>query len=111
MSATAPRHPRHDLDDLLLHPVRLSVVAALVGIGRAEFALVRDSVEVSASMLSKQVALLEGAGYLDVVKGRAGRQSRTWLRLTARGDAVYRRHVQALRTIARQHVADQSRVP
>lgn len=93
-------HPRHDLDDLLTHPVRLSIVAALVDVERAGFALVRDSVEVSDSMLSKQVAQLEQVGYVDVDKGRVGRQSRTWLRITSSGQAAYRRHVRALLSIA-----------
>lgn len=93
-------HPRHDLDHLLLHPVRLSILATLAGVERAEFALVRDSVEVSDSMLSKQVAQLERAGYVKVAKGRVARHSRTWLRVTARGMAVYDRHIQALQTIA-----------
>ena len=93
-------HPRHDLDDELLHPVRLSVVAALAGIDRAQFGLVRDSVEVSDSALSKQIARLERAGYVAVEKGRVGRQSRTWLRLTDVGVAVYRRHLHALNAVA-----------
>lgn len=93
-------HPRHDLDDLLTHPVRLSIVAALADIERAEFALVRDSLQVTDSMLSKQVAQLEQADYVGVDKGRVGRQSRTWLRLTPNGDAAYRRHARALYAIA-----------
>ncbi len=97
MSAT---HPRHDLDDELLHPVRLSVVAALADVDRAQFGLVRDSVELSDSALSKQVARLERAGYVAVEKGRVGRQSRTWLSLTAIGAIVYRRHLHALEAVA-----------
>ncbi|HEV2370865.1 MAG TPA: transcriptional regulator [Streptosporangiaceae bacterium] len=93
-------HPRHGLDDLLTHAVRLSIVAALAGVERAEFALIRDSVEVSDPMLSKQVALLEAAGYVEVEKGRIGRRTRTWLRLTPTGDEVYRRHLRALQAIA-----------
>jgi DNA-binding MarR family transcriptional regulator len=93
-------HPRHDLDDALTHPVRFSILAALHGVDRAEFALIRDSVEVSDAALSKQVALLERAGYVDVDKGRVGRRTRTWLKLTASGDAAYRRHVDALQAIA-----------
>lgn len=72
---TTAGHPRHRLDDLLTHAVRFSVVAALDGVEKAEFALVRDSVEVSDSVLSKQVALLERAGYVDVEKGRVGRRA------------------------------------
>ena len=53
-------HPRHQLDELIQAPVRFSIMAALSGIGEAEFAFVRDTVEVSDSTLSKQVAVLEG---------------------------------------------------
>jgi DNA-binding MarR family transcriptional regulator len=93
-------HPRHSLDELLLHAVRLSVVAALAGVEKAEFALVRDTVEVTDAMLSKQVALLESAGYVGVHKGRVGRRTRTWLNLTPGGRDAYDRHLAALRAIA-----------
>lgn len=97
---TATGHPRHELDDLLTHGVRFSIVAALDGADRAEFALVRDSVELTDSVLSKQVATLEAAGYVDVEKGRVGRRPRTWIRLTPDGRAALARHVAALRAIA-----------
>jgi DNA-binding HxlR family transcriptional regulator len=93
-------HPRRDLDDLLTHAVRFSIVAALAGVQRAEFAAVRDSVEISDPMLSKQVALLEKAGYVHVEKGRVGRRPRTWLSLSDEGTTAYTRHVAALRAIA-----------
>jgi DNA-binding MarR family transcriptional regulator len=97
---TGDAHPRHDLDVVLAHAIRFSIVAALAGVERAEFALVRDSVEVTDSALSKHVALLEAEGYVDVEKGRVGRRPRTWLRLTEVGEAAYRRHLGALRGIA-----------
>ncbi|WP_327734938.1 transcriptional regulator [Streptomyces nojiriensis] len=98
--ATRGGHPRHDLAPLLNAPVRLSVVAALAPLDRADFGFVRDLVEVSDSVLSKQVATLEEAGWVEVHKGRVGRRTRTWLSLTAEGRAVYQRHLAALRAIA-----------
>ncbi|MFD7320279.1 winged helix-turn-helix domain-containing protein [Streptomyces sp. NPDC059875] len=102
MSATEKpgAHPRHDLEPLLTSPVRLSVVAALAPLDKAEFAFVRDLVEVTDSALSKQVAALEEAGLVSVGKGRVGRRPRTWLALTTEGRVVYRRHLDALRAIA-----------
>lgn len=99
-------HPRHDLDDVLSNGVRFSIVAALQGVERAEFALVRDSVEISDSALSKQCAVLESAGYLDVTKGRVGRRPRTWLALTTEGRSALSRHLQALRAIAELPMAE-----
>ena len=98
------QHPRHRLDDLLTSGVRLSLVAALDGLDKAEFALVRDAVEVSDSELSKQVATLEAAGYVRVDKGKVGRRPRTWLSITPDGASAYRTHLNALRDIAAQDI-------
>ncbi|MGW8975686.1 winged helix-turn-helix domain-containing protein [Streptomyces platensis] len=97
---TRPDHPRHELAPLLTSPVRLSIVAALAATDRAEFAFVRDLVEISDSALSKQATTLEEAGFLEIVKGYVGRRPRTWLAITEHGRAVYTRHVAALRAIA-----------
>ena len=93
-------HPRHALDDLLGHPVRFSVAALLAAASKAEFSFVRDHVEVSDSMLSKQVSLLEQAGYVKVDKGHVGKRPRTWLSLTKQGRRAFERHLAALREIA-----------
>ncbi len=103
------RHPRHDLDDALSNGVRFSIVAALQGVQRAEFALVRDSVEITDSALSKQCALLENVGYVEVTKGRVGRRPRTWLALTPAGRDALGRHLAALRTIAGLPIAEAER--
>ncbi|UQX02177.1 transcriptional regulator [Streptomyces sp. RerS4] len=93
-------HPRHGLAPLLASAVRLSIVAALASVEKAEFAYVRDLVEITDSALSKQVCRLEEAGWVRVEKGRLGRRPRTWLYLTDEGTAAYRRHVAALTAIA-----------
>lgn len=93
-------HPRHELDDLLGHPVRFSVVAMLAAAERAEFGFVRDNVEVTDSVLSKQMSSLEQAGYVKVSKGFVGKRPRTWLSLTRDGRRRFERHLNALREIA-----------
>jgi DNA-binding MarR family transcriptional regulator len=93
-------HPRHGLDDLLGHPVRFSVVALLAPATQIEFSFVRDRIEVTDSMLSKQVSLLEQAGYVKVNKGFVGKRGRTWLSLTKAGRRVFARHLAALHEIA-----------
>ncbi len=81
-------------------PVRLSIMAALMAAERAEFAFVRDGVEVSDSALSKQVSILEDAGYVKVEKGAIGRRPRTWLSLTAAGQRAFEAHLATLEAIA-----------
>ncbi|MHA7144881.1 winged helix-turn-helix domain-containing protein [Arthrobacter sp. TmT3-37] len=95
-----PAHPRHQLDDTLGHPVRFSLMAALAQTQEIDFATLRDHLQVSDSVLSKQVAALEAAGYVGVRKGFIGKRPRTWLTMTKAGDAVWRNHLAALREIA-----------
>ncbi len=96
----AGSHPRHGLDEVIHAPVRFSIVATLAAADKAEFAFVRDTVEVSDSVLSRQVGVLEKAGYVAVTKGYVGKRPRTWLSLTADGRIVFAAHCQALRAIA-----------
>lgn len=93
------RHPRHDLDEQLNAPVRLSLLALLAQLENAEFATVRDELDVSDSVLSKQVAQLETAGYVQVIKGYVGKRPRTWLSATDAGRAALSRHLDALRAV------------
>jgi DNA-binding MarR family transcriptional regulator len=98
--STGASHARHGLDEVIHAPVRFSIVAALSSVDEAEFALVRDTVEVSDSVLSRQVAQLDAAGYVKVRKGYVGKRPRTWLSLTRAGRTAYRTHLAALRAIA-----------
>lgn len=100
MTTTGRQHARHQLDAVIHAPVRFSIVAALASVDEADFATLRNEVEVSDSTLSKQVAHLEESGYLKVRKGYVGKRPRTWLSLTGRGRTAYGRHLQALRAIA-----------
>ena len=99
-------HPRHELAELLGHPVRFSIVALLAPASRVEFSFVRDQLEVSDSVLSKQISTLEQAGLVRVHKGFVGRRPRTWFSLTATGRRTFERHLGALRRIVDGALAD-----
>ncbi|KXO89683.1 ArsR family transcriptional regulator [Tsukamurella pulmonis] len=100
MTSTDGGHARHRLDDVIHAPVRFSIVAALSKVEYAEFAAVRDAVELSDSVLSKQASQLETAGYVKITKGYVGKRPRTWLSLTAQGRRAFAAHLDALRAIA-----------
>ena len=93
-------HPRHDLDDALLTPLRFSVMAALRADVEIDFGTLRDLLETDDSALSKAISTLRAAGYLAVRKGYVGNRPRTWLTATADGIAAMRIHVAALQAIA-----------
>lgn len=92
-------HPRHDLDEALLTPVRLSLMAALAGDLELDFAALRELIEADDSVLSKGISHLEKLGYVKVTKGYVGKRPRTWVRSTSAGRRALHRHVQALRSI------------
>lgn len=99
------KHPRANLDEHLTHPVRFSIAALLAQLDLADFAFVRDEVEVSDSVLSRQVSTLEEAGLVEVLKDFVGKRPRTRLRLTPRGRTVFDAHVRALEAIVRSPAA------
>ena len=67
---------------------------------QAEFGFVRDTLGVSDSVLSKQVSVLEAAGYVEVCKGYVGKRPRTWLKLTDAGRQAFTAHLATLQEIA-----------
>ena len=95
-------HPRHQLNDNLTHPVRFSLAAALAATDEIDFASVRDHLQVSDSVLSRQASQLEELGLVHIKKGYVGKRPRTWLSLTGQGRAAWASHLDALRAIAGQ---------
>ena len=88
-----------DLDPLIHAPTRLQLVTSLTAVSEAEFAILRDALEVSDSVLSKHVSALVDAGYVRSHKGlRDGRRT-TWIALTDAGRSALRAHVAALREL------------
>ncbi|XVQ88337.1 winged helix-turn-helix domain-containing protein [Microbispora siamensis] len=92
-------HPRHELDEIIHAPVRLSIMAALAAADKADFRFLRDTIEVSDSLLSKHILTLEQAGYVRVEKTFVGKRARTWLSLTDQGRTAFEAYMDVLRRI------------
>jgi len=92
-------HPRHQLDDALLTPVRFSVMAALGSGVEIDFATLRDLIETEDSALSKAITHLVGVGYLSVRKGYVANKPRTWASATPTGTQAFAVHSAALQAI------------
>ena len=86
-------------DELIHAPTRLSLVAFLAATGWVDFAVLRDSVGLSDSALSKQLTTLEDAGYVEIRKAFVGKRPRTSARLTPAGRTAFDQHVLALQQI------------
>ena len=78
------QHPR-PMSETLHQPVRFSIAAALAATESMDFGTLRDQIQVSDSVLSKQVTILEQAEIVSVKKGFVGKRPRTWLSLSENG--------------------------
>jgi DNA-binding MarR family transcriptional regulator len=90
-----------ELDEHVVAPARLKLMTTLSAVSQAEFATVRDALEVSDSVLSKHLSALEEAGYVKRRKGTHRGRRTTWLALTDPGRTALSAHVAALRTLIR----------
>lgn len=88
-----------DLDPVIHAPKRLGAMAMLNATEWVEFSFLRESLDVSDSDLSKQMAQLVDAGYAKVRKSGFGRGTTTWFGMTATGRKAFDRHVAALRSL------------
>ena len=91
-----------NLDPVIHAPVRLQIMSLLAATLEAEFAFVRDSLEISDSVLSKHASALETAGYVEIRKGHVGKRPRTWLKLTDPGRKAFKSYVETLQQIVRR---------
>lgn len=84
--------------DELIHPAtRLQIVSLLAAADWADFAFIRDQLDLSDSALSKQLSTLEEAGYVVIERPLSERRRRVRARLTPVGRARFTAHVAALR--------------
>jgi len=75
--------------DALIHaPGRLQICAILSSVD-AEFAMLRDAIKVSDSVMSKHLKQLEEAGYVALTKTSENGRQRTWASLTGKGRKAF----------------------
>jgi len=90
-------HPA--FDELIHAPKRLRICAVLAATTAAEFATLRDALEVSDSVLSKHLTALESVDYITTRRELRDSRRRVWVSLTPTGRRAYVGHVQALQQI------------
>lgn len=94
---TAPVQP--GLNEVIHGPNRLRICAFLSAVDKAEFSVLRDMLGVADSVTSKQLKVLEDAGYLTLTKPAGKGRVKTWAELTAEGIRAYESHVAVLKAL------------
>ena len=88
-----------ELDEHVVAPARLKLMTMLTAVSEAEFATVRDALDVSDSVLSKHLSALGDVDYVKRRKGMHRGRRTTWISLTPRGRKALSEHVSALREL------------
>ena len=88
------------IDEVIHGRVRLGVMAYLAVEGIASFNVLKAKLEVTEGTLSVHLRKLEEAGYIDILKGYAGRRPLTQARMTDKGQAAFRAYLDAIGKLA-----------
>jgi DNA-binding MarR family transcriptional regulator len=89
-----------NIDEVIHGRVRLGVMAYLAVEGIASFNVLKAKLEVTEGTLSVHLRKLEDAGYIEIIKGYAGRRPLTQARLTVAGQAAFKRYLDAIGKLA-----------
>jgi DNA-binding transcriptional ArsR family regulator len=108
MTATPSPGQTPGLDRLLSDPTRLAIMSVLCSVDWCDFAFLRDTVSLSDSALSKQLATLKTAGHVEQRRTYLGRVPKTTVRATDDGRDRFLGHVEALRSIVERTPRPQS---
>lgn len=86
-------------DSVIHAPNRLQICAFLEPVQELEFRVLKESLEVSDSVLSKHIKTLEEVSYISVDKRSENGRQRTWLSLSSAGRKAFIAHVAELHRI------------
>ena len=91
-------------NDVIHAPMRFRICGLLRPVKQLDFAVLRDTLEVSDAVLSKHLKTLTDAGYAKTVKGSSASRNDarrlTWAMLTPAGQNAFDSHISALREVA-----------
>jgi DNA-binding MarR family transcriptional regulator len=84
--------PTASIDRLIHEPARLVLVAQLFVVDEADFVYLSRRTGFTSGNISSHMTKLEGAGYVEISKGYAGKRPRTVYRLTQAGRDAFDRY-------------------
>lgn len=88
-----------EFNEVIHAPNRLQICALLANVEKAEFATIRETLDVADSVASKHLKVLVDAGYVTIDKPTGEGRVRTWASITKEGRRAFTRHVAALRRL------------
>jgi DNA-binding MarR family transcriptional regulator len=95
-------HPANGLDEVVHQRVRLGILAITHQARQVEFGFLRTTLELTAGNLGQHLTVLEKAELVRIEKGYEGKRPRTWVALTAAGEAALRDEIARLKQLIQQ---------
>ena len=86
-------------DNVIHAPNRLQICALLDTTKELEFQIIKEQLNVSDSVLSKHLKVLEDANYIRLIKKTEFTRQRTWVSLTPKGRKSFKLHLRELKRI------------
>ena len=80
-------------------PNRLQICALLETTKELEFHIIKEQLDVSDSVLSKHLKVLEDANYIRLIKKTEFTRQRTWVSFTSLGRETFMSHLEELKRI------------
>jgi DNA-binding MarR family transcriptional regulator len=102
-------HPSQLLDDTVHQRVRLGILAVLAEADQADFAFLKETLDLSDGNLSRHLRVLEDAGFVSIEKGYENRRPHTWVHATKSGRKALSGHLAALQQLIDKVADDKER--
>lgn len=96
------RNPFENLDKVLEHRVRLQIMSVLVTNEMFDFNTLKEMLSVTDGNLASHIKALEKEKYVSVNKTFVERKPNTKYKITERGRASFKKHLDALEQVIRQ---------
>lgn len=98
-SGEMPEEVSFGFEEIVHQRTRLAILAILSEAGEADFAFLRKTLGLTDGNLGRHLEILVEAGYVSARKGYDGRRSRTWARLTPKGQSALQVEVATLKML------------
>ncbi len=90
-----------DLDEIFQARARIGIMTILVSSGDTDFTILKEQSGLTGGNLGAHIRVLEDAGYIEVLKGYAGRRPRTTCRVTSAGRDAFLKYLNQIEEILR----------
>jgi DNA-binding MarR family transcriptional regulator len=96
------KNPFENLDRVLEHRVRLQIMSVLIANDSYDFNSMKEIVGLTDGSMASHIKALEKEKYISVSKSFIDKKPNTKYKVTERGRAIFKKHIDALEELIKQ---------